>query len=105
LGGPSPVALAFRPSANSRDLPLEDFRSCQQALAARFDGDPKVTDRPRVMRLPGFIHHKDKPFRSRIVSISKMPPKKPACRDGPNSDIHPDHERPTICRQLGERPA
>jgi hypothetical protein len=60
------------------DLPLEDFRSCQQALAARFDGDPKVTDRPRGMRLPGFIHRKDKPFRSRIVSISKMPPYKVA---------------------------
>ena len=53
-------------------MPLKVFEPLQKALAARFNGDPSVHDLPRVMRLPGFIHRKekDKPFLSHIVAIN-----------------------------------
>lgn len=41
--------------------PLEAFTPAQAGLAARFGTDPQVTDLPRVMRLPGFLHQKAKP--------------------------------------------
>lgn len=49
------------------DLPPEEFSAAQKALAGRFDADPKVCDLPRVMRLPGFVHHKGAPFLSRLI--------------------------------------
>lgn len=54
------------------DCPLEEFSSMQKALSQKFDGDPAVNDLPRVMRLPGFLHHKDpaRPFMSSLVKIS-----------------------------------
>jgi len=41
-----------------QDVPISGFKGLQQALAKRFDGDRKVCDPPRVMRLPGFWHNK-----------------------------------------------
>lgn len=49
------------------DCPLEAFAPSQIALAQRFGGDEKVSDLPRVMRLPGFIHQKGEPFMTRII--------------------------------------
>ena len=46
---------------------LTEFTGLQKKLAKLFGGDPKVHDLPRVLRLPGFIHRKNKPFRTRIV--------------------------------------
>ena len=46
---------------------LTEFTGLQKKLAKLFGGDPKVHDLPRVLRLPGFIHRKGKPFRTRIV--------------------------------------
>ena len=60
----------------TNDLPLDQFTQVQKALIDRFNSDPSVHDLPRVMRLPGFIHHKVKagiaspPFLSRIVDIA-----------------------------------
>jgi RepB DNA-primase from phage plasmid len=51
------------------DVPLEDFTPVQKALAARFDGDVTVCDLPRVMRLPGFAHHKGEPFVTRVLEM------------------------------------
>ena len=48
------------------DCPLETFGPTQQRLAAMFNGDPSVSDLPRVMRLPGFYHLKGEPFMSTI---------------------------------------
>lgn len=56
------------------DLPREAFSVTQMALAQRFDGDPAVKDLPRVMRLPGFIHQKNRPFRTRIRDLRDTPP-------------------------------
>lgn len=50
------------------DTPLELFKPMQQAIARRFDADPKVCDLSRVMRLPGFFHNKGKPFLSRVIA-------------------------------------
>jgi hypothetical protein len=55
------------------DLPLEQFKPLQQAIASRFASDPKVCDLPRVMRLPGFLHNKGEPFLSRVIEQHDMP--------------------------------
>jgi len=41
-------------------MPLKVFEVLQKELAARFNGDSSVHDLSRVMRLPGFIHRKEK---------------------------------------------
>lgn len=52
-----------------RDMPLHDFTPAQKALAEMFDGDESVCDLPRLMRLPGFLHHKkDVPFQTQLLS-------------------------------------
>lgn len=56
------------------DLPLDQFRNVQKALAAKFNSDPKVIDLPRVMRLVGFNHQKKEPFLSRIINQNFDPP-------------------------------
>lgn len=51
-------------------FPLEFFTPVQKALAKRFGGDDAVCDLPRLMRLPGFVHHGkegNSPFVSRII--------------------------------------
>jgi hypothetical protein len=50
-----------------RTVALTEFTGLQKKLAKLFDGDPKVHDLPRVLRLPGFVHRKGEPFRTRIV--------------------------------------
>jgi hypothetical protein len=51
------------------DCPLHKFKERQHALADRFNGDRSVCDLPRVMRLPGFWHHKTAvPFQTRLVT-------------------------------------
>lgn len=49
-------------------LPLERFKPIQIKLAAKFGGDPKVKDLPRVMRIAGFINRKRKPFLVRVIT-------------------------------------
>jgi hypothetical protein len=55
-------------------MPLADFKRAQQALAGMYGGDPKVCDLPRVMRLPGYLHTKDQPFRSRLLHCDPVKP-------------------------------
>lgn len=55
------------------DLPPDYFSAAQKSLALRFNGDPKVSDKPRVMRLPGFWHNKSKPFQTRLVDAESEP--------------------------------
>jgi putative DNA primase/helicase len=50
-------------------LPLERFTEVQKALVNLFDGDPAVCDLARVMRVPGFNHHKHDPYMVTIKSI------------------------------------
>ncbi|HET9047736.1 MAG TPA: DNA-primase RepB domain-containing protein [Chiayiivirga sp.] len=56
------------------DCPLADFKPLQKALAARFNGDAKVHDLPRVMRLPGFDHRKGEPCRARLLELRDAAP-------------------------------
>lgn len=49
---------------------LNEWPDLQVALALRFGGDHKCCDPPRVARLPGYVHRKGEPFRSRIVEVS-----------------------------------
>jgi len=56
------------------DCPLAVFPAYQKALAARFNSDPQVCGLPNVLRLPGFLHRKRKPFLSHIVVRYEAPP-------------------------------
>lgn len=48
--------------------PLDIFTDCQKALIQKFNSDPKVKELCRVMRMPGFFHHKSEtPFKSRLI--------------------------------------
>lgn len=53
----------------SDKTPLSLFKGVQKAIAELYGGDSSVCDLCRVMRIPGFIHWKGKPFLSRIVFI------------------------------------
>ena len=57
-------------------LALEHFTTVQKHLARMFGGDSQVCDLPRVMRLPGFLHKKQKPFMTHIISTSSEKPAK-----------------------------
>ena len=41
-----------------RDFPLESFTEVQRRLANYYGSDPAVSDLPRIMRVPGFMHLK-----------------------------------------------
>jgi hypothetical protein len=49
------------------DVALDQFTAMQKSSAAQFGGD-NVSDLPRVMRLPGFMHRKGAPVMVRIIS-------------------------------------
>lgn len=49
---------------------LAAFKPAQGALARRLGTDPRMDDLPRVLRVPGFLHHKAEPFPVRLVSVS-----------------------------------
>lgn len=51
-------------------LSVSEFKPTQQAIAAKFGTDPSVCNPSRIMRLPGFIHHKGAPFRTTIIHES-----------------------------------
>ncbi len=69
------------------DCPLEQFKPLQQKLAAKFGGDKIVNDLCRVLRLPGFVHMKGNPFRSRLLEEH--------CHDAPAYTVA------EICEGLG----
>jgi len=58
------------------DCHLDQFKTCQAALARRFGGDPAVCDLPRLTRVPGYNHQKlnkatgelSEPFLSSIIA-------------------------------------
>lgn len=55
------------------DAPLDKFSLVQEALICKFNGDNKVKDLSRVMRLPGFLHLKGTPFLTKIISENSAP--------------------------------
>jgi hypothetical protein len=82
-GAPMDKALKFNPSLivesspgryhcfwMTTDTPLNGFSALQKNIARHVDGDPKVHDIPRVMRVPGFYHNKKTPFLSRVCGGS-----------------------------------
>jgi P4 family phage/plasmid primase-like protien len=51
----------------SDDVPFESFPGIQKAIAQKYNADPKICDLPRVMRVPGFFHHKKDPFLVQLI--------------------------------------
>ena len=60
------------------DCPLGRFKPLQQQTALRFNVDKSVNDLCRVMRLPGYVHNKDKnnPFTTKLIELNNIPPYK-----------------------------
>lgn len=50
------------------DFPVTHFKPMQQAIAHKYGSDLKVCNPSRVMRLPGFIHNKNEPVQSLLIS-------------------------------------
>jgi hypothetical protein len=50
-------------------FPLDAFTSTQKRLAVRYGSDDAVTDLPRVMRVPGFLHLKDPVETCKVVLL------------------------------------
>jgi P4 family phage/plasmid primase-like protien len=84
-------------------LEARSFEQIQKNIAAQLESDPVVHDLPRVMRLPGYLHTKGVPFRSRPVEIDPTLP-----RYGPDKItaafglVHPT--QPTTHKQTRKRP-
>jgi Family of unknown function (DUF5906)/RepB DNA-primase N-terminal domain/Primase C terminal 1 (PriCT-1) len=55
-------------------LSLDDFKPLQQTIAAICSSDPVVCDLPRIMRVPGFHHHKGEAFLTRILEYKTHAP-------------------------------
>lgn len=53
------------------DLPTASFTRLQRELADIFSGDAACVDLPRVMRLPGSIHHKASPTQVRLIDCDE----------------------------------
>jgi hypothetical protein len=51
------------------NFPLDGFKRAQQRIAKLLGTDASVCDPSRVMRLPGFIHQKGQPWRTRLVCV------------------------------------
>jgi hypothetical protein len=56
-----------------KDCALDKFKALQKRLAQHYGSDESVNDLPRVMRLPGFLHQKGEPFRTRLVEARGHP--------------------------------
>lgn len=55
------------------DCTLDQFTALQKRLIRHYGSDPKITDTTRVMRLPGFIHHKvDKHGIAKEPSVTRL---------------------------------
>jgi len=50
------------------DCPLDQFTKLQKALAAKYNGDPSVSDLPRIMRLAGSFNFKNEPQQVTVIS-------------------------------------
>ncbi|MBN2479719.1 MAG: DUF3987 domain-containing protein [Parachlamydiales bacterium] len=55
-------------------MDLACFSDIQKQLSDIFGSDPQVNDPGRVMRLPGFFHHKEEPFLTKIIQESSELP-------------------------------
>lgn len=53
---------------------LDDFGDIQAALAEKYGTDPTITDRCRVMRIPGFYHHKREPAMVQLLCVRNTAP-------------------------------
>lgn len=47
---------------------LQEFPYIQKALAQHLEGDMVAHDLPRVMRIPGFLHHKQDPYLVQLIT-------------------------------------
>lgn len=55
-------------------VPVEQFKALQQGLIAQLGTDKSIYDLPRVMRVPGFVHQKGKPYPVRLLRIEEKQP-------------------------------
>jgi hypothetical protein len=86
-----------------RSVTVGDFGVLQKRLAKLFGGDPTVHDLPRVLRLPGFIHRKGEPFRTRILHQKPGVPRYSASEMSTAlADVRVNETAPPSCRETPE---
>lgn len=51
---------------------IKRFLEIEERLIWQFKADPQVKDLPRLLRMPGFYHHKAEPFLVKIVEARDM---------------------------------
>ena len=80
-----------------KDMPVDAnvFRQAQRGLIKKFGSDPAVTDLPRVLRLPGFVHQKGKPFNVKVVAVRDAKPYNAAmfCSDSEEAHVKENKKR------------
>ena len=52
------------------DFPIQQFKPIQQAIAYQLGSDNSISNLSRVMRLPGFIHQKNEPVLTKLLSYN-----------------------------------
>lgn len=74
MQGPHTPNLVIESSPNKyhcywqvTDLPVAEYEGRTKQLIEKYGGDPSCHDLARILRVPGFYHHKTEPFRSRIA--------------------------------------
>ncbi|ATI12989.1 hypothetical protein FOH24_12345 [Acetobacter tropicalis] len=55
-------------------VPVAEFEALQQGLIAQLGTDKSIHDLPRVMRVPGFLHQKDKAQLVRLLHLNENLP-------------------------------
>jgi len=56
------------------DCPPEMYRDIEKSIIRKYNSDPAVCDLARVLRVPGFMHQKGKPFMTRLWHVSEHHP-------------------------------
>ena len=45
-----------------KNITVSDFASIQKQIAQKYNTDPSISNPSRIMRIPGFLHHKGDPY-------------------------------------------
>ncbi|TXS96031.1 hypothetical protein FV139_00550 [Parahaliea maris] len=89
-------------------LPVEHYEGRSKQLIDKYGGDPSCFDLARILRVPGFYHHKAEPFLSSVIHraaepvpltqdnltawLGSAPPPVPICKpSGPPEKRHPNN--------------
>ena len=79
------------------DVDVDSFRSIQKAIAKKYGTDGVIYNPSRIMRIPGFLHHKNEPYLSQIRHLDFDRPAYSANEiiSGLGLDVQPENQTHT----------